>query len=204
MRAFLVHLVVLLLASTPSSAPPALGDVLVSIDKTRQQMTVWVDGTPRYSWPVSTGKRGYGTPAGSFRPFRMEREYFSRKWDNAPMPHAIFFTRVGHAIHGSYVVRRLGTPASHGCVRISPGNAATLYAVVRAEGLGGTRVVITGSELRRVAKVPGAERRAHRRSLIDDGYDGGVYEEAPPYQIDPYEAYPQEAYPDETGSGWVW
>jgi hypothetical protein len=178
--------------------------VLVSIDKTRQRMTVWVDGAPRYSWPVSTGKRGYATPAGSFRPFRMERTYFSRKWDNAPMPNSIFFTRAGHAIHGSYVVHRLGTPVSHGCVRIAPGNAATLYAVIGAEGLGGTRVVITGSELRRVAKAPGAERQARRRGLIDDGYDGGMYEAGPRYSIDPYEAYPQEVYPDETDDGWVW
>src|SRR5262245_21452814 len=115
MRSLLIHAAIVLLANLPSFTPPASSNVLVSIDKASQQMTVFVDGAPRYFWPVSTGKRGYSTPAGAFRPFRMARTYFSRKWDNAPMPHSIFFTRWGHAIHGSYVVSRLGTPASHGC-----------------------------------------------------------------------------------------
>jgi len=132
----------------------------------------------------------------------MERQYFSRKWDNAPMPHSIFFTRAGHAIHGSYVVGRLGTPASHGCVRISPANAATLYAVVRAEGLANTHVVIAGSEQKRVAKGPRIARQPLKRRPVDDGYYGGVYDGGLPYRVEPfetypYETYPYEAYPDE-------
>lgn len=130
------------------------------------------------------------------------------------MPHSIFFTRAGHAIHGSYVVGRLGTPASHGCVRIAPGNAATLYAMARAEGLAGTRVVIAGSDQRRVAKEPPVKRQMRERRLTNDSYRGGVYDEGPIYEIDPYqtypyetyqgEAYPYEAYPDETDSSSVW
>ena len=72
---------------------------------------------PIYDWPVSTGQRGYDTPAGVFKPFRMEKDHFSREWDEAPMPYSIFFTMDGHAIHGSFDIKRLGRPASHGCVR---------------------------------------------------------------------------------------
>ena len=80
---------------------PARADVLITIDKSTQQMTVTVDGSARYVWPVSTGAPGYDTPSGEFKPFRMEADHFSREWDDAPMPHSIFFTQLGHAIHGS-------------------------------------------------------------------------------------------------------
>jgi hypothetical protein len=135
-----------LIAPMAVAAGPALGNVLISIDKSTQRMTVSVDGARRYSWPVSTGTPDRATPAGSFQPFRLEEQHFSKEWDDAPMPHSIFFTKAGHAIHGSEAVRRLGTPASHGCVRISPPNAAKLFALVQSEGLPKTRVVITGSE----------------------------------------------------------
>jgi lipoprotein-anchoring transpeptidase ErfK/SrfK len=74
----------------------------------------------------------------------MNEIWYSKQWDNAPMPHAIFFIRDGHAIHGSMDVKNLGRPASHGCVRISPRNAATLYALVKANGLTNTQVTVTG------------------------------------------------------------
>jgi hypothetical protein len=76
---------------------------------------------------VSTGTKGYATPSGAFRPFRLEEEHYSREWDDAPMPHSIFFTAASHAIHGTNAVRRLGSPASHGCVRLAPANAAKLF-----------------------------------------------------------------------------
>src|SRR4029079_5713440 len=79
----------------------ASASVLITIDKLSQQMTVTVDGVPKYHWPVSTGRFGYGTPSGSYHPFRMEATYFSKEWDDAPMPHSIFFTGQGHAIHGT-------------------------------------------------------------------------------------------------------
>jgi hypothetical protein len=122
----------------------AKADILISINKFSQRMVVTVDGVKRYNWAVSTGKPGYSTPSGSFRPFRLEKVYFSKEWDDAPMPNAIFFTSRGHAIHGTYSTRWLGSPVSHGCVRLAPGNAATLYSMVQREGLGHTRVVITG------------------------------------------------------------
>ncbi len=118
--------------------------VRININKTTQRMDVSVDGKHRYTWKVSTGKIGYGTPSGTYKPFRMEPDHFSKEWDDAPMPHSIFFTQRGHAIHGSYYTKRLGTAVSHGCVRLSPGNASKLYSLVAREGMGNTTIVITG------------------------------------------------------------
>ena len=120
---------------------PAHAGVVVRIDKSSQRMAVSVDGTMRYSWPVSTGRRGYGTPSGVFHPQMMARRWFSRKYYNSPMPHSIFFYH-GFAIHGTYDLARLGGPASHGCVRLHPSNAATLFALV-ARQRGNTRIVIS-------------------------------------------------------------
>jgi hypothetical protein len=120
------------------------GAVLVNIDKTRQQMTVYVDGVERYEWPVSTGRAGYSTPSGNYTATSMNEIWYSKEWDNAPMPHSIFFIKDGHAIHGTFEVKNLGRPVSHGCVRISPKDAAILYALVEENGLENTRVVVTG------------------------------------------------------------
>ena len=117
--------------------------VLVNIDKTNQKMTVFVDGVETYDWPVSTGRPEYSTPSGTFTATSMNEIWYSKEWDNAPMPHAIFFIKDGHAIHGSFDVKNLGKPVSHGCVRISPKNAATLYALVKKNGLENTQVVVS-------------------------------------------------------------
>ena len=119
--------------------------VLINIDKASQKMTVSLDGVQQYEWPVSTGLRGYTTPSGVYSARSMNKIWYSRQWDNAPMPHAVFFTRDGHAIHGTLEVKRLGKPASHGCVRLSPENAATLYALVEKTGVENTQVVLAGS-----------------------------------------------------------
>jgi lipoprotein-anchoring transpeptidase ErfK/SrfK len=121
---------------------PARADVMVRIDKSSQRMSVSVDGAPRYSWPVSTGRSGYGTPSGVFHPQMMARRWFSKRYYNSPMPHSIFFY-YGFAIHGTYDIHRLGGPASHGCVRLDPSHAATLYALVERNGRGSTRIVIS-------------------------------------------------------------
>jgi hypothetical protein len=138
-------------------AGPARADILIAVDKSAQRMTVTVDGQPLYVWPVSTGAPGYDTPSGEFKPFRMEREHFSREWDDAPMPHSIFFTQQGHAIHGSNHVKAIGTPASHGCVRLEPRNAGILFDLVRQKKMANTRVVLTG-ETPASAGVPVARR----------------------------------------------
>jgi hypothetical protein len=123
---------------------PARAELSIAIDKSRQQMTVALNGEPLFVWPVSTGARGYDTPSGAYTPFRMERTHFSREWDDAPMPNSVFFTRQGHAIHGSYHLKTIGLPASHGCVRLEPKNAKILFDLVRQEGLANTRVSLTG------------------------------------------------------------
>ena len=107
-------------------------------------MTVFVDGIEKYSWPVSTGKYGYSTPSGTFTPTSMNEVWYSKQWDNSPMPHSIFFMKDGHAIHGSHEVKNLGKPVSHGCVRISPENAAILYDLVKTDGMENTKVVLAG------------------------------------------------------------
>ena len=105
-------------------------------------MTVSQDGDVLYSWSVSTAGRGYRTPRGSYRPTRMAKMWYSRKYDNAPMPNSIFF-KGGYAIHGTNHLKSLGRPASHGCVRLHPSNAQILYELVQAYGPGNTRIVLT-------------------------------------------------------------
>src|SRR5437868_6842065 len=109
--------------------------LLIKVDKSAQLLTVDRDGRTLYTWSVSTGKAEHATPSGTFTAFRMEEEHLSKEWDDAPMPHSIFFTKQGHAIHGSFDIKRLGSPASHGCVRLAPANAAKLYSLVKLEGL---------------------------------------------------------------------
>ena len=118
--------------------------IVVTVDKTAQRLSVSVDGSPRYEWPVSTARWGYRTPNGTYRPERLERKWFSRKYDWSPMPYSIFFDG-GYAIHGSYEISHLGRPASHGCIRLHPENAAVLFGLVK-EHVRDTQIVITGEQ----------------------------------------------------------
>ena len=113
------------------------------IDKSTQQISVIQNGRLLYVWPVSTGQDRFSTPSGVYTPERLERTWFSRAYYNSPMPHAIFFHH-GFAIHGSYDIARLGGPASHGCVRLHPQDAALLYGMVEQEGPGNTTIVVGG------------------------------------------------------------
>lgn len=131
--------IILTLAASPAFAR----DLLVVIDISQQVMTVRVDGVTRHSWPVSTGRKGYPTPRGTFHPVRLERMWYSTKYDNAPMPHSIFF-HYGYAIHGTTELRSLGRPASHGCVRLHPRNAEALYALVLQAGRANTTIRVRG------------------------------------------------------------
>jgi lipoprotein-anchoring transpeptidase ErfK/SrfK len=137
--------------------------VAINIDKTKQEMTVSVDGIEKYHWPVSTGRAGYSTPSGSYTATSMNEIWYSKQWDNSPMPHSIFFMKDGHAVHGSYEVKNLGKPVSHGCVRISPENATTLYALVKENGLENTEVVLTGV-------TPGGEFKFARAQAVGPGW----------------------------------
>jgi hypothetical protein len=157
-----------MLAAFSVAGADAQAGVVITVDKSAQRLTVDVNGVTRYQWPVSTARWGYRTPNGSYRPERLERKWYSRKYDWSPMPHSIFFHH-GYAIHGSTEVSRLGRPASHGCIRLHPRNAATLYELVK-QNAGNTRIVVTGGgeELmaaRRPARPPseiGAETRSQR------------------------------------------
>ncbi|TGD95941.1 L,D-transpeptidase [Methylobacterium nonmethylotrophicum] len=167
MRAAALLLVTLCVAG----ANEARAGILIRVDKSTQRMTVTRDGQTLYDWPVSTGMAGYSTPRGAFSPSRMVADYYSREWDDAPMPHAIFFTGRGHAIHGSSHTGRLGTPASHGCVRLAPAKAATLFALVKQEGMGNTRVVIGGDETAVAGRAaPRREARMRREQFDQDGF----------------------------------
>lgn len=131
---------VLVLAS--AGADSAVAQALtVRIHKASQTMSVYVGGSLWHRWPVSTGRRGYRTPSGSFRPTRLERMWHSRKYDMSPMPHSVFF-KGGYAIHGTYETKRLGRPASHGCVRLAPSHAKKLFNLVSRYGAGRTRIQI--------------------------------------------------------------
>jgi lipoprotein-anchoring transpeptidase ErfK/SrfK len=133
--------------------------VLISVDKNTQQMSVTVDGVPRYQFKVSTGRAGYGTPNGVYHPEWMAKRWFSKEYYNSPMPHSIFFHR-GYAIHGSYEINRLGGPASHGCIRLHPNDAAALFALVQSEGMAETTIMVSGENppsppRRRTRRLPG-------------------------------------------------
>ncbi len=145
------------------AAGAAQAAVQITIDKNNQQMTVAVDGVERYTWPVSSGVPSHETPNGTFRAFRMEADHYSKEWDDAPMPHSIFFTKVGHAIHGTDSVGKLGSPASHGCVRLSRDNASTLYALVEKEGVLNTTVTLTGSAEAALERTPRTRTTVARR-----------------------------------------
>ena len=121
---------------------PASANVIAKIDISQQRMRVYVNGQHKYTWKVSTGRPGYGTPTGSYSVKRMHRTYYSRKYGGAAMPNSLFF-RGGFAVHGTSYVSQLGRPASHGCVRLHPSNARTLFNLVRAHGAGSSRIVLT-------------------------------------------------------------
>jgi hypothetical protein len=190
---------------------PARADVLIQVDKSTQTMVVTVDSRPTYSWPVSTGIARYDTPGGEFQPFRMDRDHFSREWDNAPMPYAIFFTQQGHAIHGTNH-SSIGRPASHGCVRLSVAHAKTLFDLVKQQGVMKTKVVLSGeipgTDAGAIARREPAQPRYQARyqdryqdryqeQASEDDYTGSlpprtrVYRAAPRYYDDRYAPPPR-------------
>ena len=117
--------------------------VIVHIDKPSQRMRVYVDYDYVGGWKVSTARRGYWTPTGVYRPYTLHRMHYSRKYHNSPMPWSVFF-KGGYAIHGTDAIRRLGRPASHGCIRVHPRNAKTLYQLIRRYGKQNARIIING------------------------------------------------------------
>jgi L,D-transpeptidase catalytic domain len=162
----------------------AYADLLIEVDKSAQRMTVTLNGEQLYDWPVSTGGDGYDTPSGTFKPFRMEIDHTSDEYDNAPMPYSMFFTQTGIAVHGTYEARHLGHALSHGCVRLSVKNAATLWALVKREKMANTTVVLNGA-------IPdaGPQTVAGPRPLPLDP-DDPVYSAPPPQDQRAYDDRP--------------
>lgn len=157
---------------------PAVTTLHATIDLTRQRMVVKANGRTLHSWKISSGRSGHETPAGSFRPKWMAKDWYSRTYDMAPMPYAVFFNG-GIATHGTTAVGRLGRPASHGCIRLQTANARTFYNLVRRHGRASTRIVVTGRA--RQAPVNVARSKRARRT----------YRVTQPYQP---RAYPRQTY----------
>ena len=182
-----------LIASLTASAAAVLllgqaarADLLIKVDKSAQRMTIAVNGKQLYDWPVSTGGSGYDTPSGTFRPFRMEIDHHSDEWDNAPMPYSIFFTKTGDAVHGTYEQRSLVRAVSHGCVRLSVKNAATLWKLVKQEKMANTTVTLSG-KVRDAAPSPAV---ANSRPM-PLGADDPRYGVPPPQYQQGYDDQPQ-------------
>lgn len=196
MRRFQYLTAIIAGALTFGTAHLAFADVLIKVNKATERLTVTVDGTEMYKWPVSTARPGYVTPNGVYRPVRLDRKWFSRKYHNAPMPYSIFF-HGGYAIHGSYESRWIGRPASHGCVRLHPANAKILFNLVKAEGPKNTRIVIEGpasSPYRMQARMTYAPppARAERRWPRRPHYWKFAYRDRIPARIErPYQPQPR-------------
>lgn len=113
------------------------------IDLAAQEMQIYVDGNQRYSWKISSGRNGYPTPGGYYKPQWLSRMHYSKKFDDAPMPYAVFF-KGGYAVHGTTSISRLGSPASHGCVRLHPDNAKTFFELVQRHGKSNSSIELVG------------------------------------------------------------
>lgn len=130
-----------LVVGAAQGSASAANKIVARVSIAEQKMRVIIDGRTAFVWKVSTAGRGYVTPKGSFKPTRMHEMWYSRKYDNAPMPHSVFFNG-GYAVHATNQISRLGRPASHGCVRLHPDNAADFYQLVESFGPSNTSIQI--------------------------------------------------------------
>ncbi len=115
----------------------------LDVDLTTQRLTVTERGEVKFVWAISSGRAPYATKTGTFRPQWASRMWYSRQYDMAPMPHAVFFNG-GIAFHATNATHLLGRPASHGCVRLSPQNARALYTLIHAHGYAHTEITVAG------------------------------------------------------------
>lgn len=180
-------------AAAAKSPPQPAVTLHVDIDLTTQRMRVTGGGNVQHVWPISSGQQGYPTPIGAFRPLRRAKMWYSRQWDDAPMPHAVFFHN-GVAIHGTYATRQLGRPASHGCVRLAPSHAATLYTLVGKHGMGSTTIVVHGTPRFRGNTIARAEYDLHDEEVSRAPPYGRRY--APFPRTSRYGRRRVDAYPD--------
>lgn len=135
---------------------PRRPQLRASVNLSSQRMTVTVDGEVRHVWPISSGRAGYSTPTGTYKPYRMHTMWRSRKYNNAKMPHSVFYSG-GYAVHATYATGRLGRPASHGCVRLSPSSARKFFNLVKRHGRANTTIAISG-------RAPASRSYARKRT----------------------------------------
>jgi len=140
---------------------PKASTLVATIDLARQRMTVAAGSKTLHTWKISSGRRGYSTPSGRFRPAWSAKMWHSRKYDMAPMPYAVFFNH-GIATHGTAAISRLGRPASHGCIRLKTSNARSFYRLVHKHGYKRTRIIVTGKTKFRTIPVQVARRRVRQ------------------------------------------
>jgi L,D-transpeptidase catalytic domain len=169
-------------AVAPVAPPPPAITLVAKVDLSAQRVTVLANGKAIHTWPISSGARDFATPTGNFKPAWMAKVWFSKQYDNAPMPNAVFFNG-GIAMHATQAIGSLGRPASHGCVRLSPTNAATFYGLVTKHGLTHTRISVFGApKFAPVAVASRVERNqiqpriAYGRQIYANngyGYQGG-------------------------------
>lgn len=139
----MVRFVPLILAAMLAIAPVSAhaASLVAKVSLATQTMTVSHNGKVLYRWPVSTARKGKVTPTGQWSAKWLSKNHRSSRYENAPMPYAIFYN--GHyAVHGTYQVNRLGRPASAGCVRLHPEHAARLFSLTQRVGLKQTRIVV--------------------------------------------------------------
>lgn len=142
MKSYILAGAALIASSLAFVAPAQASSLVAQVDLSKQTMTISENGSVRYEWKVSTARRGYSTPVGSYSAKYLDIDHRSRKYHNSPMPYSVFF-KGGYAVHGTNEVRNLGRPASHGCIRLHPQNAATFFSLVKNAGLSNTRIVIS-------------------------------------------------------------
>jgi len=141
-RPALVQQAALTMSDESSTQNIAVDDLVARVDISEQRMYVYANGQLAHTFTVSTARAGYVTPTGTWTPTRMYPMWHSRKYDNSPMPNSVFF-HGGYAVHGTNHVAHLGSPASHGCVRLHPDDARTFYTMVEEAGRANTQIVIT-------------------------------------------------------------
>ncbi len=130
-----------LLIATVWSGTASASTVKALVDLSQQRMHVFVEGKKKYTWVVSTGKKGWRTKPGFYTPFAQRRRFYSSKW-RMSLPYLTMIGSDGTAIHGTYRTSKLGRPASHGCIRLSVGNAAKFYKLVKNYGMWSTQVEV--------------------------------------------------------------
>ena len=187
----------------PAAPPKPATTLIAKVDLSKQLLTVSVHGKVRHQWPISSGRAEFPTPVGNFKPEWTSKMWFSKKYDDAPMPHAVFF-KDGAAIHATNATGMLGSPASHGCVRLSPSNAAQFYALVQSHGMAHTKIAVSGTPKFAPTAMARArdQDRGSRRWVAAETVYGQAYASypyAPTYRTATY-AYPQPSRSSGNGS----